>query len=113
VVGGDLVLHLHRLDDAENLALPNLVAIRDLDREHRSLHRADDGVTAVAAGVSGTVGGALGVAPRELEIQRLGPEQGDLEAPAVELHRDGPSDGARGGRRPSDRPRELVRPLRQ
>src|SRR6266566_10132061 len=39
-----LVLHLHRLDDADDLARFDLVALRHLDGEDRSLHRADDRV---------------------------------------------------------------------
>ena len=36
----DLVLHLHRLDDAEHLADLDDVAVGDLHGEHRALHRA-------------------------------------------------------------------------
>src|SRR5207244_3866805 len=65
-VGADLVLHLHRLDDAEDLAGPDLASVGDADFEHGSLHRADDGVArrAVAAGRTpalATAAGKLGV----------------------------------------------------
>ena len=38
-VGGDLVLHLHRLDHADQVALGDLGALLDRDLEHRSLQR--------------------------------------------------------------------------
>ena len=47
-VGGHLVLHLHRLDDADHLARRDLVALGDLHVQHGSLHRADDGAAAPA-----------------------------------------------------------------
>src|SRR4051812_26188048 len=48
-VRGDLVLHLHRLDDADHLARFDVVPVGDLDREHRPLHRAGHGIASVAA----------------------------------------------------------------
>ena len=50
LVGGDLVLHLHRLDDDEQRALLDLVALGDLDLEDAALQRRDD----VVAGGGGT-----------------------------------------------------------
>ena len=41
-----LVLHLHRLDDAEHLTGLDRVAVGDGDGQHRSLHRRDDRVAA-------------------------------------------------------------------
>jgi hypothetical protein len=49
----DLVLHLHRLDDAEDLSRFDLVAVGDFDREHRALHRADDRVLGGAVRAAG------------------------------------------------------------
>src|SRR4051812_17230073 len=39
LVGGDLVLHLHRLDDADQLALLNLLTLLDEDLPHVPLQR--------------------------------------------------------------------------
>ena len=46
---GDLVLHLHRLDDADDLAGGDAVTLGDVDLEHRPLHRAGHGARAGAA----------------------------------------------------------------
>src|SRR5262249_48583110 len=48
-VCGHLVLHLHRLDDADDAAGRNLVAVADPDLEHRALHRAHDPLGAAPA----------------------------------------------------------------
>ena len=63
--GVHLVLHLHRLDDAEHAARLHLVALGDLDGEHRSLHRADDGVRAGAVAAGGV---PLAAPPGELAV---------------------------------------------
>ena len=43
---GDLVLHLHRLDDADHLTDGDRISVRDEDLEHGALHRARDGAVA-------------------------------------------------------------------
>ena len=50
VRGGDDVLHLHRLDDRDLLALPHLVADGDVDRNDRALDRRGNAERAVGAG---------------------------------------------------------------
>src|SRR3954470_16865908 len=60
LVGGDLVLHLHRLDDADELALLDRLPLLDQDLPHVALQRRDERVAARAAAASA---GALG-APR-------------------------------------------------
>src|SRR4051812_14584761 len=81
-VRGDLVLHLHRLDDADDLARFDLVPVGDLDCEHRPLHRAGDGVARVAAMLAVL---ALLPAADELLVLRLGDEDAHLVAAAVQL----------------------------
>ena len=49
-VGDDLVLHLHRLDDADDVARLDHVSVDHVDREHGPLHRADDGVAPAPPG---------------------------------------------------------------
>src|SRR5437762_6433614 len=82
-MGVHLVPHLHRFDDADHPAGFDLVAQRDLDREHGALHRRDDSVLACAARASGAP--ALAAPPRELGPRRLGLEQPHLEASPVQL----------------------------
>src|SRR5690242_15362939 len=77
----DLVLHLHRLDDADHLAGLYLVTLVDLDREDGSLHRRDDGILSGRAGTGAP--GTLPAAARELDEAGLGPEHAHLEAPAL------------------------------
>ena len=89
----DLVLHLHRLDEAEHLALLDRVAVGDLDLQHRPLHRADDGVAARPARPATR---PLAPPPGELGPRRLRLEQRHLEAAPADL------DGARP--RPQGRP---------
>ena len=79
-----LVLHLHRLDDAEDLAGADLVALGHLDREHRPLHGADDRVA--ARGVGTARAGTVGAPARELRPRRLRDEAGHLESMTVQLH---------------------------
>src|SRR4051794_30472742 len=79
-----LVLHLHRLDDADDLAGRHLISLRDLDREDGALHRTDHGVLAAGAAAAGAL--ALAAAARELGERRLGPEHADFEALAVDFH---------------------------
>src|SRR6266550_5548499 len=83
-MGVYLVLHLHRLDDAHDLPGLHLVAVRDLDREHGPLHRADDRILARPG--RATCARALAAPARQLCIRWLGFEQSDLEALAVYLH---------------------------
>src|ERR671910_888844 len=80
---GDLVLHLHSLDDAEHLAGLDLVAVRDFDREHSALHRADDGVARRA--VVRPCGDALSASPDELGVRRLGEVELELVTAPVQL----------------------------
>src|SRR4051795_614935 len=49
LVGGDLVLHLHRLDDEEQLALFDGRALLDEDLPHVALHRGGERAAATAA----------------------------------------------------------------
>ena len=83
----DLVLHLHRLDDAEELPGRDLVAVGDLDLEHRPLHRADDGAVAAAPGARDR---ALTPSPCELGPGRRGHQQAHVVRAAVDLHPDEP-----------------------
>src|SRR3954468_13615583 len=54
LVGGDLVLHLHRLDDADELALLDGLALLDEHLPHVALQRRDElvGATAPAAALA-------------------------------------------------------------
>jgi len=112
-MGGDLVLHLHRLHDADHLARLDLVALADLDRQHRALHRRDDRV--LGAGVR-TAAGPFLPPPRELGVGRLWDERLNLVALAVELEAQAPRARRRAipsrwhQRAPN---RQLLRPLRQ
>ena len=47
-----LVLHLHRLDDADHPTGLDLVAVGDRDREDRPLHRRNDRVAATRTGAA-------------------------------------------------------------
>src|SRR3954469_4277558 len=49
LVGGDLVLHLHRLDDRDELALLDLLTLLDEDLPHVALQRRRELVAATAA----------------------------------------------------------------
>ena len=49
LVGGDLVLHLHRLDDADELALLDRLPLLDEHLPHVALERGDERVAARAA----------------------------------------------------------------
>src|SRR5262249_54129790 len=68
-VRDDLVLHLHRLDDAEHLACLDDVALGHVDGKHGALHRADDGVPPAGADSGGCQ--ALATPAREPGIRRL------------------------------------------
>ena len=59
LVGGDLVLHLHRLDDADELALLDGVALLDEHLPHVALQRGDE-LVAAAAAAAGLALAALG-----------------------------------------------------
>ena len=84
-VGVDLVLHLHRLDDAEHLAGGDLVALGDRHHEHRPLHRGDDGV--VTARPAAHRAHAFAPAPSERAPRGLGLGEPYLKAPPVDLDR--------------------------
>src|SRR5207247_1620317 len=83
--GMDLVLHLHRLHDAQHLARLDLVAFGNLDREDRALHRADDGVSPGARGPPRT--GTLAAPACELHEAWLRAQDANLEAAPVHLDR--------------------------
>ena len=80
-VRGDLVLHLHRLDDAEHAAGFDDLPLLDADGEHGALHRADH------RGASAGARAARALRPRagELGPRRLGLEHGHVVAAAVDL----------------------------
>src|SRR4051812_11905783 len=80
-----LVLHLHRLDDADDLACLDLIPLRDLDREDGALHRTDHGVLAGGAAATGAL--ALTAPTRELRERRFRPEHAHLETLCVDLHK--------------------------
>ena len=94
----DLVLHLHRLDDAQD-PRHGLIPLGDLDGELGPLHRADDGVLgrAVPTGAAAP----LPASPRELGVGRLRNEKLELVATSLEL---GLNDRSRSRRPPSGRP---------
>src|SRR5206468_5168243 len=68
--GAHLVLHLHRLDDADDGARLDGFTVDDCDRQHRSLHRRHDRVAPRTAAATP----ALGPAARELAPGLLGLE---------------------------------------
>jgi len=80
-----LVLHLHRLDDAEDLARLDLVSLCNLDREHRALHRAHDRVVPGARGPTAAL--SFATAPSQLGEGRLGTEDTHFEAASIHLDR--------------------------
>ena len=82
----DLVLHLHRLDDADHLARLDLVALGDVDRKDRALHRADD---RIVAGAGWRVPRRALAAPGEL-ARTAAPARSrrTSSAPAVDLDED-------------------------
>ena len=53
LVGGDLVLHLHRLDHADEVALGDLLALLDRDLEDVALKRGDERVAGGGAAAAG------------------------------------------------------------
>src|SRR5215203_692327 len=81
--GCDLVLHLHRLDNADDLARLDLIAFGDLDREDGALHRRDDRVAGSA--VMSALCVAVPAPSSELRVRRLRLEKPDLEAPTLYL----------------------------
>src|SRR5207248_3909108 len=78
----DLVLHLHRLDDAEELPRLDFVAVRDVDREDRALHRARHRVTPGRA-LRGLR--AFAAAPGQVRPRRLAVDDRYGEAAAFDL----------------------------
>src|SRR6266508_3282378 len=82
----DLVFHLHGLDDADHLPGLYLVTLRNLDRQHRTLHRAHHRL--LRRPVMSTAAPSLPTAPGELGVRRLRLEQLDVVAAAVELELD-------------------------
>ena len=95
-MGDDLVLHLHRLDDAEHLARldPSPSATRTC--EHGPLHRARHRVRRAAARARRR---ALAPAAGELAIRRLGHEHLHLDPPPVDLRERRALDRSAGERR--------------
>ena len=92
LVGGDLVLHLHRLDDADELALLDLVALLDEHLPHVALQRGDElvGAAAAAAGLAlAALGGPRGrgraAAAATAPPANGGADDLDVEAPAGDL----------------------------
>src|SRR5690606_33251868 len=97
LVGGDVVLHLHRLEDAHGLALLDLVALVDQHLHDRALHR--HGHLAAAGRRGRRPGGpararAHGRAARRRRGRRLrlGHPDGDTEPAAVHLDVHVPAD---------------------
>src|SRR6266480_3136781 len=82
-VGRDLVLHLHRLDDADHLAGANLVAVGHFDSQHGALHRRHDRV--LGGSVVRAAAGSLPAAPRQLREGRLRDQGLHLVEAPVEL----------------------------
>src|SRR5918992_576956 len=106
----DLVLHLHRLDDAQDLARGHLVALRDLHGENGPLHRANDCVA--RRRVASTAAFTLSPPTGELGVRRLGDEDLHLVTTPVDLSADHPLEARR--RRYTVRPRRYARcPMRQ
>ena len=68
LVGGDLVLHLHRLDDADQRALLDVGALLDEHLEDVALHRRGERVAAAAA----AAGLALALAASAFAARRRG-----------------------------------------
>src|SRR5262249_56921795 len=99
-----LVLHLHRLDDADPLPGLPLVALGALHRQHRSLHRADDGVFAGTPAGPRTL--ALAPAAGELGPRRLRAGPAHPEPPARD-----PDKPNRWGQAPAGRRVRPPRPL--
>src|SRR5438128_10722219 len=79
------ILHLPRLDDAEDLARHHLVALCNLDREHSALHRTHDRIAPCARGPAAAH--SFATAPTQLGEGRLGTEDAHLEAASVYLDR--------------------------
>src|SRR5919106_6254412 len=84
-VRAHLFLHLHRLDDAENLTGIDVVALGDLHCEHRALHRADDRILASPARAATTR--SLATTPGQLGEGGLGPQEPHLEPAPIDLDR--------------------------
>jgi hypothetical protein len=82
VVRVDLVLHLHRLHDAEELTRCDDIALRDAHRKNRSLHRARHRL----ACAGGARARSLAPAPRELGPGRLGLDDRDAEEAPVDFY---------------------------
>ena len=94
-MGGDLVLHLHRLDDDEQGALVDLVALGDLDLEDAALQRRDHVVAgcrrraglalALRRPLAGCRDGAVAAERRPDDLDRIEPPaEGDDEADTTE-----------------------------
>src|SRR5215211_8907045 len=82
-VRSDLVLHLHGLDDADHLPGLHLVTLRNLDCQHRALHRAHHRL--LRRPMMSTAARSLPTASGEIGVGRLPLEQLDAVAAAVEL----------------------------
>ena len=93
---GDLVLHLHCLDDGYDLAGLDVIALGDLELQHRALHRRDDralGSPARATTLAGTDPVACLFGTR-----RGRQAQHHVVAPPVDLDRDVPRNRRAAGR---------------
>src|ERR1700759_4393859 len=84
-MGVHLVLHLHRLDDADHLPLLDLVAVGDGHGQDGALHRGDDRVAAARAAAA--LSHSLLSPTRERAPRGLGLRDPNLEAPTVDLDR--------------------------
>src|SRR5204863_1504967 len=88
LVGGDLVLHLHRLDDRDELALLDLLALLDEHLPDVALQRGGELVASAARGAAlalGALGGLAGAGGRRAvrdDSGRRGADDLDVEAPA-------------------------------
>ena len=104
---GDLVLHLHRLDDADHLAELDEIAVGNPHLQHRALHRARNVVGAARACAGRR---PLPPAPGERAVRRLGHVHLHLDAAAVDLRERHTLDGLPRGRRgaPHGLGRELL-----
>src|SRR5688500_10160828 len=87
LVGLERLLHLHRLDDDDGVALGDLLALLDDDLDDGALHRAGDRVA--AGGGPGLLAAAplrlLGATAGGREPTQTG-GQHDLDPPATDLH---------------------------
>ena len=82
LVGGDLVLHLHRLDDADERALLDVGALLDQHLEDVALQRRGERVAASAAAAAG-LALALGRRLRAAPLRRPRPRPAAIASPCT------------------------------